>query len=192
MKNKNKDILKNINKSGFKTPDNYFVQFEKELQNKINPLSTGFKVPDDYFKNFEANISKKDDKQASISSIKTPGFNTPDNYFENIELVGGSKSNKSKVIPLNRSSFIKIAGLAIAASLLLFFSIARFNTNNDPIDYIADNEIETWLEEGLVSFNTYDIEDVFSDEDLNLIAEESDAVTNYLNYTDIEVLLYEN
>ncbi len=188
MKNKNKNILKNINKSGFKTPDNYFVQFEKELQNKINPLPTGFKVPDDYFKNFEANFSKED----KLANIKTPGFNTPDHYFESIEDEVGSMSKKSKVIPLNRSSIIKMAGLAIAASLLLFFSIARFNTNNDQIDYVADNEIETWLEEGLVSFNTYDIEDVFSDEDLNLIAEESDAVTNYLNYTDIEVLLLEN
>lgn len=191
MKNKNKDILKNINESGFKIPDKYFGQFEKEMQNNIKPLPTGFKVPDDYFKNFEANFNKED-QLTSISSIRTPGFKTPDNYFENIDSVGDSISKKSKVIPLNRSSFIKMAGLAIAASLLLFFSISRFNTNNDPIDYVADNEIEAWLEEGLVSFNTYDIEDVFSDEDLNLIAEESDEVTNYLKYTDIEVLLLEN
>lgn len=191
MKNKKKDILKNINESGFEIPENYFVQFEKEMQNKIKPLSTGFKVPDNYFKNLEANFSKED-QLASISSIRTPGFKTPDNYFENIDLIGDSISKKSKVIPLNRSSFIKMAGLAIAASLLLFFSISRFNINNNPIDYVADSEIDVWLEEGLVSFNTYDIEDVFSDEDLNLIAEESDEVTNYLKYTDIEVLLLEN
>jgi len=94
MKNKNKNILNEIKGTGFKAPDNYFVQFEKELQNKIKSLPTGFKVPDDYFKNFEVNFSKED----KLANIKTPGFNTPDNYFENIELVGGSKSNKSKVI----------------------------------------------------------------------------------------------
>ncbi|MCD6544552.1 MAG: hypothetical protein J7K34_08585 [Flavobacteriaceae bacterium] len=191
MKNKNKNILNDIKGTGFKTPDNYFVQFEKELQNKIKPLPTGFKAPDDYFKNFEANFSKED-KLASISSIKTPGFKTPDNYFKNVKIVIDARGKSGRVISLNKRSFILKSGLAIAASLLLFFSISKYSFNNDTVNTLADNEIEAWMEEGLISFNTFEIEDVFSDEDLNLIAEETDEISDYLKYTDIEILLLEN
>jgi hypothetical protein len=188
MKNKNKDILNNIKGTGFETPDDYFAQFENDMQNKMKTLHTGFKVPDDYFENFETQFNKED----KLTSLKAPGFKTPDNYFENIDETILSKIRKSKVIPLKRNFFIKMAGWAIAASLLLFFSISKFNLNNDPINTVADTEIEAWLEEGLVSFNTFDIEYVFSDEDLDLIAEETDEVSDYLKYTDIEVLLLEN
>ena len=184
MTEKSKDILKNIKTSGFRTPDAYFATFENKMQNKIKTLHTGFKVPDSYFEKF--------DTEFNIEDRQAPGFKTPDNYFENIDETILSKTKKSKVIPLKRISYIKMAGWAIAASLILFFGISTFNLKNDPINTIAESEIEAWMDEGLVSFNTYEIENMFSEKDLNLITAETDEVTDYLKYTDIEVLLLEN
>ena len=186
MKNKNIDIS-NINGAGFKTPKDYFEQFEINFQGKSIPVSNGFKTPDDYFENFEVAVQKEN----KLSAMNNPGFKTPDQYFEELEDNLILKTNQTKVISLKKRSFIKIA-LAVAASLLLFFSISKFNINDNSVDQVANTEIDDWLEEGIISFNTYEIEAIFSDEDLNLVADDTDEVSDYLKYTDIEILLLEN
>ena len=188
MKNKNKDISNIIKGTGFRTPDGYFEQFETNLLKKKIPVSNGFTVPDDYFENFEVHIQKEN----KLATLKNSGFKTPDHYFDNLENRLYPKTKTSKVISLKRSGYIRIIGLSIAASFLLFFGISNYNSNNNSLNTVADADIEAWLEDGLVSFNTYEIEDIFSDEDLNLVAEETDEISDYLKYTDIELLLYEN
>ena len=187
MKNKKKDILNKIKGTGFKAPENYFNTFEKDLQKKTKRKSAGFTVPDNYFQNFETSFNR----YSESSALKSAGFKTPKNYFDNFEVHVKTKENK--VVPLYRRSFFKTAVLSVAASVLLFFSISKFNFSNKENITISDTEIESLMKEGIISFNTIEIEDVFSDEDLNLVAaDETDEISNYLKYTDIEFLLLEN
>ncbi len=188
MKNKNKDISNITKGTGFKTPDGYFEQFETDLSKKMIPVSNGFTIPDDYFENFEVHNQKEN----KFATLKNTGFKTPEHYFDNLENKLYPKTNTSKVISLKRSDYIKIISLSIAASLLLFFGISNYSSNHNSLNTVAATEIETWMDEGLVTFNTYEIEDMFTENDLNLIAEESDEISDYLKYTDIENLLLEN
>ncbi len=188
MNSKNKNILNNIKGTGFKTPSDYFENLNPNIQENRKTAKNGFKVPVGYFDDFESNFDLKD----NLNITRSTGFTTPNNYFKNLNPEIDSKLKKSKIIPLYKRSFILKTGLAIAASFLLLFSISKYSFNNESENYAADSEFETWLEEGLISFNTIEIEDVFSDEDLNLIAEETDEISDYLKYTDIEVLLLEN
>jgi len=187
MNNSKQDILQHIKGTGFSTPKDYFEKIETSFNKKRTSNISGFKVPNNYFENFSDDFISKN----NISTEKKSGFKVPDNYFENVETEIISKRKKKKVIPLKRRTYYKNSILAIAASILLFFSISKLTNSKDKIYNIADTEIENWMDEGLVSFNTYEIEDMFSDADLNLLAEESDEVTDYLKYTDIEVLLLE-
>lgn len=190
MKNKKQDILQHIKGTGFNIPEDYFDNFENRISKNRNTNTTGFKVPPNYFENVEGVVIGK----KNLTTVKNAGFKVPDNYFANVETEVFAKVKNKKVIPLIRRSYVKNTFLAIAASILLFFSISKINNNNnkDTTYTVNDTEIDAWMEEGLVSFNTYEIEEMFSDADLNLLAEESDEVSDYLKYTDIEVLLLEN
>ena len=188
MKNTNKDILKNLKETGFKAPVDYFDTFEDNFHQIKKDNSTGFKVPKNYFENFENSFNTKD----ILNPIKGTGFKTPENYFDNIEDQISPNLKKGKIISLKRSNFVRIIGLAVAASILLFFGISNYETSNNSLNTIAATEIDAWMDEGLVSFNTYEIEDMFTENDLNLIAEETDEISDYLNYTDIETLILEN
>jgi ribosomal protein S17E len=188
MNHKKEDILKNIKGTGFGIPKNYFEDFENKFHQNRGRNTTGFKVPNEYFEKLEDTFIVR----KNLNAMKGAGFKTPDSYFENVEKSVFLKRKKKKAIPLSRRISYKNAFLAIAASVLLFFSISEFNHNKNSISAIADTEIDSWIEEGLVSFNTYEIEEMFTDADLNLLAEESDEISDYLKYTDIEALLIEN
>lgn len=189
MKDKKQDILQHIKGTGFSVPEDYFNNFENKILKNNNTNTTGFKVPANYFENFEDIVIGK----KNLATVKNAGYKVPDNYFTNVETKVFPKVKKEKVIPLKNRSYLKRTILAIAASILLFFSISKINHNKDTTyNTVNDAEIDLWMEEGLVSFNTFEIEAMFSDEDLNLLAEESDEITDYLKYTDIEVLLLEN
>ena len=55
-------MRKNKNITGFKTPENYFEDFDTQIFSKIDeenlPKSAGFKTPNGYFENFEPNVLK--------------------------------------------------------------------------------------------------------------------------------------
>ncbi|MGY0392771.1 hypothetical protein ACW5R3_09480 [Bizionia sp. KMM 8389] len=121
----NSNELKNIKQSGFKTPDNYFQNFEDNLLSEIAIQeqcdSAGFKVPDNYFENF--NVSTKN---------LTP-----------------QENSSSKVIPLfAKKSWLYAA--SIAAIAILVFTLPDFNQpvnfstlDNDSIEnYILANDYE--------------------------------------------------
>ena len=63
---------KNKNIPNFKTPENYFEDFEERLFSKIAeenfPKSTGFKIPKQYFENLDVRILKE------VSKFLRPSF----------------------------------------------------------------------------------------------------------------------
>lgn len=64
--------LHNI-ESGFKTPDNYFNQFEdnllREIKLKERVSNSGHKVPTGYFENFEVTIDKQNPTETKVISL---------------------------------------------------------------------------------------------------------------------------
>jgi len=75
---KKKHILKH--KTGFKTPENYFEDFQmnmpsfrEEIEIENKSIDSGFKVPQNYFENFKVELPQENKKGKVISlfSVKT-------------------------------------------------------------------------------------------------------------------------
>ncbi|MEN8123782.1 MAG: hypothetical protein ABFR32_01530 [Bacteroidota bacterium] len=192
---KDNNILNNLKASGlgFKTPNNYFENFES---NFITPANTdknnGFVVPDQYFENVNNEILSK------IKSVQIPtqtGFEAPKNYFDDIEINTTNKKPKSKVVNLFSNHYKKFINIAVAASFLLFVGVKYFANKQETISLndISAIEIENWMDEYSIGFNSYDIAEVYEDIDINnnsIYFE--DEISDYLEDKDLEILFLEN
>jgi len=195
MKNKKKEILNEIkkNKGGFRTPTNYFNEFEKNFQKNENNNLTGYKTPENYFSKVgDLIINRSND----TDEIKLTGFKIPPNYLNEFDDILSKKiiTKKAKIVDLYNYKYFKIISFTIAASLLLFFGLNNFLfvDNKYNIETVQVTEIEYWLDEDLISFNSYDIAEAFSDVELIIEDDYSDEILEYLDYTDIENLILEN
>jgi len=114
--------LKNIKRSGFKTPEDYFDKFEASVlnQDKIKNSGNGFKVPEGYFETIEDTILNKVNQK------------------------------ESKVIQLfSRKSII--TSLSIAASIFLLFNLSIFekritfdSLDNETLEnFVLNQELES-------------------------------------------------
>lgn len=153
----------NSNKQGFKTPDNYFKNFDENLFEKISteqviPDSDGFKIPENYFNEFDKIL------------------------FESYTL-----QNKSKII--NLFSYRKIYYLigTAAAILILFISIKSIHVNESfSFDDLAFSEIENYIDSGYLNLNSDEISAAFNEPEFNEISFsestiEEEELFNYLN-----------
>jgi len=195
MKRNKKDISKKIKNAnaGFSLPENYFDKFEKDLHKYDEKLNSGFISPENYFDQVENSILTNANEE-----FNKVGFETPDNYFENIDqriIKNLSKSKPDRIINFNRNKYVKIISYSIAASLLLFFSLRSLNSNNDVLDFetIEISEIESWMDEDLITFSSYDISETFND--VYLTGEENyseDEILEYLDGENIGDLIIDN
>ena len=165
-----KNSLKNINKTGFKVPKDYFENFEdillSELKLKKTSAHPGFKVPKDYFENLDDQI---------INAIE--------------------KNKNHKVIPIfswRKATYIA----AVAASLVLMFNVLFNKKERLNMESIETASIENYiLNEEL---ETNDIASLFSDEDLSEITSiknslSSETLEDYvLDNLDINELITNN
>ncbi len=163
MKNTKLHINKN---SGFKTPDNYFKDFEETLLSEITlkekSKSSGFLVPENYFETF-----------------KVSEFDTVSN-----------KNKTSKVISLlSKKNWLYAA--SIAAIAILIISLPDFNKSvnfssldNESIEnYILSNDYESSTLNNLI-IDPSAFEDAIYNEALSDI-----SLENYLyNNSDLEDL----
>ncbi len=149
---------KNI--SGFKVPENYFEVFDEHLFSKISeenfPKSAGHIVPEGYFENMEDRIVKR-----VINSEKP-----------------------TKVIPLFAKKYFGYAA-AIAACLLIGFMIFNNRADNSNLDSLQLAAIDTYIEDGNLNIDLYDLTSYIDDEDitdLNLENQQFSKTTleNYL------------
>lgn len=118
----------------------------------------GFKTPENYFEDFEARLflQLKEEKQLSEEKIAA-GFDIPQDYFQHFE-VALPKEKATKVLPLFRKENFKyVAGLA--AMLVLMFTIftdyENTNTSFDSVDY---GSIESYIENDRTNFSVPGIE----------------------------------
>ncbi len=196
MKQNKKDILNKLKDggTGFSTPKNYFVQFESNLRENKNSIKSGFTAPEDYFDHVEESILLR----LNMKVNRSTGFNTPDNYFENIDhkiLVNVNKKKPEKIINLITNKYLKVLTYSIAASLLIFFSLKNLIIEDKRFDIetIEISEIESWMDDELISFSSYEISETF--DDIYLTGEANytqDEILDYLNEENIENLIIEN
>ena len=194
MKKNKLDILKTQG-TGFKTPEAYFDTLEDEVMLKLAaekfPKKEGFTVPTNYLENVEESVFNKLNEFKASEELKG---DIPKGYFNSIEdrvfeKLKEEKISQPKVIPL-RSRFVKIlVPIAVAASLLLVF-IINYNNDKITIENVASSEIDTWIEDDLITLDANQIAEVFSDVELNIELNNDDQeLLEYLNGTDIESIL---
>jgi hypothetical protein len=134
-------MKENKNISGFKAPENYFENFEERLFGKISeenfPKSAGHTVPDGYFENLEDRVLK------TVIASEKP----------------------TKVIPLFAKKYFGYAA-AIAACLLLGFTLFNTKTDNSGLDSLQLAAIDTYIEDGNLNIDLYDLTSYIDDEDI--------------------------
>ncbi len=166
-------MKKDKNISGFKTPENYFENFEKQLFSKIEevnlPKSAGFKVPTGYFESLEEKV-----------------------------LLNAIPSEKSrKVISLFSNRKLGYVA-AIAACLVLCFMLFKPNHSiSEDFNSLQMATIENYINDGNLNLDIYDVTTIFNDEDISAVNFENlkfsdGALKNYLmENIDEETLLNE-
>jgi hypothetical protein len=189
MSPKKINILNEIKQSGagFKTPEGYF----DGLEHRLYKNTRGNKIKDNL--GFD---DKKDPLNSETSLLenvkKDAGFKVPDSYFDALEN-RIERPFKPKVIGLKERG-IRLLSLSIAASILLFFGIKYYNVEPNTVDQMVleDSEIENWIETDLISFDSYEIAEVYRDVDLEQTMYIDQEIDDYFDYMDIEELLIEN
>ena len=195
MKRNKKDILKKLKNrdAGFLIPENYFAEFEKNSTEKDKKIKSGFTSPKNYFDLVEESISIRLDLE-----VNSTGFSVPDNYFKNIDqriLDNINASKSGKIIKFSTNKYLKILSYAVAASLLLFFSLRSLNSRDTMFDFetIEISEIESWMDEDLITFSSFDISETFDDVYLTGVGDYSeDEIFDYLDGENIENLIIDN
>lgn len=190
MKSDNRNILDGLKKSGtgFNHPKGYFADFEEKLLSDL-PEDARLKIQIDSEKVLTDNI-----KSSPLDLIgKNHGFKVPEDYFEK-ELDLKSIAGATKIISLPSKNAGKWLTMAVAASFLLFFGLKFYSGNEKQLELsdLNDDEIENWIDAGLVSFNTYEIAEAFDDVDLENEMYSDEEMTDYLNQMDIEQLILDN
>ncbi len=148
----------------------------------------GFDLPKNYFEDFEDRLFIK------LSEDKLPkesGFGIPDGYFDQLEdrvLKRVTVSEEQgKVIPLFSRRTLAYA-VAIAACAVLVFSLVNNNNTINNIETIEISSIESYIEEGNLGIDSYDVASLLKEEDINNISLENDLFSEEL----LEEYLLEN
>ena len=200
MKNNSLDILKKQG-SGFKTPKGYFNSVEDEVFAKLIteklPEKEGFSMPKNYFETIEDKVLQNITQEKLSEKVN---FEVPKGYFDTIEdkvfekIKNEDLKQQPKIIDFKSRVIKVLPPIAIAASLLLFI-VLNYNSNNGKytMEKVASSDIETWVDNNLITFESEEIAEVFSDvsleEELN---SEDEELLDYLNGMDVESIFSDN
>ena len=196
MKKNKLDILKKQS-SGFKVPKAYFDTFEDDVFSKLSvkefPKKSGYKMPENYLETIEANV---------LNEINTSEFSVqqqqdvPKGYFDTVEdtvfkKIEKESSKEPKVIKLKPKLVTISAAIAIAASILLLFTLFTNETKASyNLETLSASEVEIWIEDGYISLDAYQIAEVYSDVNFEDEFDKEDIeLLDYINGTDIESVL---
>lgn len=184
---------------------------KKNILDELKKSGAGFKAPKDYFEDMEdrfvasQNLDKAKKEHSKSAGPKMPkldaldsigkshGFTTPAGYFEE-EAKHLVIPKTKKIISLNSPGLRKWLNLSIAASILLFFGLGFYLSSNTNVQMAELNtdEIENWIDTDLISFNSYEIAEVFEDVDLESDLYSDEEVGAYLDNLDIEEIILDN
>jgi hypothetical protein len=149
-----------------------------------NKNRSGLNLPEGYFDTFEDRMMLKIMEE---SLPKTSGFKTPDGYFGQVEdrvMSRVSESGKAKVIPLFRNKTVLFIS-GIAASLVLIISLVNVLGSDISIEDLSATTVETYINEGGMDIDSYDVMALLEEEDINNLTITSEVLSeesleNYL------------
>jgi len=159
-----RNSLKNINKTGFKVPENYFEDFQEallsELKLKELCANSVFKVPENYFETLDDKILKavKDQKETKVIKLfswKKIAYTTP--IAASVIIMLGILFNKNSSLSIDKIETASIENYILTEELesnemaslfsnedLSDISFTNNNLNPETLeDFVLDNlEIE--------------------------------------------------
>lgn len=154
----------------------------------------GFKTPEDYFENFEARLFSNAELNEPKLVTSQSGFLTPDNYFDNLEVkvLSNIENKPSKVISIFRNHWTT-ASVAVAASITLLLFLFSNNAEEVSFNSVETVSIENYILNTDITAN--DISQFLTDEDLNYSITEHTTLSDdnieiyLLNNSNLEYLL---
>lgn len=156
-----------------------------EKFNKKNP----FKTPDDYFEEFNGKLL---DKIAADSPVipKEEGFGLPENYFDGLHERIQEKlhGRKPKVIPLQSYKKYVYTAASIAAILLVLVGLNWGSSEEITFEDLASEEIENYFENNDFELTSYEIAEVLPLDELEM----NDFFETQLNEENVLDYLDEN
>jgi hypothetical protein len=190
MDSQKKNILDEIKKSGagFSEPKGYFEDMEDRLVVNLS-LDKAKKVQS---KSAELIMHKLKPNKLDVIG-KSHGFTTPAGYLdEDVKQLIIPRTKK--INSLNYLGLSKWLNLSIAASILLFIGLGFYLSRNTNIKMAELNtdEIENWIDTDLVSFNSFEIAELFEDVELESDLYSDEEVEAYLDNIDIENIILDN
>ncbi|OUR93331.1 hypothetical protein A9Q87_05120 [Flavobacteriales bacterium 34_180_T64] len=128
---------------------------------------TGFKAPDNYFESFDERLLDTFNANQQLSNIETSGHKIPEQYLESFD-----KKLLSKISPINEPKVVQFISwnklaytIAVAASLILIFSLVFKASYDLSFETIETASLEIFLDEG--EFTSYELASLLTDDELN-------------------------
>lgn len=190
MKHDKKDILGKLKNSGtgFNLPEGYFDSLDDKIIEGMITAEGSKKTGQPPF------FQKDTHKAGGLIKIgKKSGFKVPQGYFDQDEAyLIRSTEKRIFSIPINKNKMM--IWYSVAATFLLFFAIKYVTVTPSDFDLseINQSDIETWIDDDLVSFNSYDLSEVFDEIDLNDHHFTDEEVETYIANEDIENIILQN
>lgn len=155
----------------------------------MKPKKQGFKTPDNYFEEFEDRLF---DKMNKSSLPGHHGFKTPKNYFEGLEdsiLRRIQEEDKDAgVVPLFGWKTVTYAASIAACAILIFTIFNNTPSSNKLLDKLEFASIEEYFEDSSTEINANDVIALLNNEELAEMTFDSD----YFSDENIEEYLLEN
>lgn len=180
-------------KSAFGTPKDYFDSVEENSFNALFLDSIGdkneFDIPENYFDLVEPSVFEK---------IKFEDNSIPKNYFDTVEdRVFEKISKETKILSIKKRVLKKVVPIAVAASILLVFTLQYFNNQTyNEFATLDDEDIEYWIENGELNFNDTELAFLYEETEIEGVSVfdfyEEEEVFDYLNELDVESLILTN
>lgn len=142
--------------------NNWESYFKVKKKNNIYP----FKTPQDYFSNFEARLFQKMEEERFP---KSSGLKVPEAYFDNMEqrmLEVATADDKKKVIPLFPKKYF---GYAAAIAAIFIIGIMLFTSKSDTLtmENIQLSIVDQYIEDGNLNLDLYDLTNYLDDGDIS-------------------------
>ena len=137
---------------------------------------SGLNVPEGYFDNFEDRMMLR---VMEDNLPKSNGFSAPEGYFDSLEdkvFNTLAETKETKVVSLfSRRNLLYATG--VAASLALIISLWGGMGSDPGLTDISASEVEAFIDEGGIDFDSYDVIALLDDEDLSEITIPSDDIS---------------
>ena len=164
---------------------------------KVNEHS-GFNVPEGYFDTFTDRVFSKMEME-KVNSSENEDFKLPEGYFDTLTDKILLKVETEKEVPVRSLKRWYYAAASIAAILLMMLSFPWNKTANNNENILAITDIENYLELDGWGGSSYELTEMFLDNDLELSAIpdnqlDQESVIEYLsaNIVDLEELNWNN